>query len=31
MRFYGLFRDVEIVPQVEERFEIALNKVFMIP
>lgn len=47
MRFYGLFQDISIVPQVEEqlmekngnqiipqvgeRFEMASNKVFMIP
>lgn len=47
MRFYVLFKDIEIVPQlgeqfldnngnkivpqVEERFEMAANKVFMIP
>ncbi|MBD5454086.1 MAG: DUF1016 domain-containing protein, partial [Lachnospiraceae bacterium] len=31
MRFYGLFKDIAIVPQVEERFEMASNKVFMIP
>lgn len=47
MRFYGLFKDIvivpqvggrlmenngnKIVPQVEEQFEMASNKVFMIP
>lgn len=31
MRFYGLFKDIAIVPQVEERFGMATNKVFMIP
>ena len=47
MRFYGLFKDIvivpqvgerllenngnQIVPQVEEQFEMASNKVFMIP
>ncbi len=31
MRFYGLFKDIEIVPQVEEQFEMVSNKVFMIP
>ena len=47
MRFYGLFQDISIVPQVEEqvmekngnqiipqvgeRFQMASNKVFMIP
>ena len=31
MRFYGLFQDISIVPQVGERFEMASNKVFMIP
>ena len=31
MRFYELFKNIEIVPQVEERFEMASNKVFMIP
>ena len=31
MLFYGLFKDIVIVPQVEEQFEMALNKVFMIP
>lgn len=31
MRFYGIFKDIEIVPQLEEQFEMASNKVFMIP
>lgn len=31
MRFYGLFKDIVIVPQVVEQFEMASNKVFMIP
>ncbi len=31
MRFYGIFKDVAIVPQVGEQFEMASNKVFMIP
>ncbi len=31
MRFYGLFKDIKIVPQLEEQFEMAPNKVFMIP
>ncbi len=31
MRFYELFKDIEIVPQVEERFTMVSNKVFMIP
>lgn len=31
MRFYGLFKDIVIVPQVEEQFEMVSNKVFMIP
>ncbi|MCI8631921.1 MAG: DUF1016 domain-containing protein [Lachnospiraceae bacterium] len=31
MRFYECFKDLEFVPQVEEHFEMASNKVFMIP
>ena len=31
MRFYGLYKDIEIVPQLGERFEMASRKVFMIP
>ena len=31
MRFYELFKDIEIVPQLEEQFKMASNKVFMIP
>lgn len=31
MRFYELFKKIEIVPQLGEQFEIASSKVFMIP
>ena len=31
MRFYELFKDIVIVPQVGEQFEMVSNKVFMIP
>ena len=31
MRFYALFKDIEIVPQLEEQFGMVTNKVFMIP
>lgn len=31
MRFYELFKDIEIVPQLGEQFTMATNKVFMIP
>lgn len=30
MRFYEIFKDIEIVLQLEEQFEMASNKVFMI-
>lgn len=31
VRFYELFQDIEIVPQVGEQFNVTYNKVFMIP
>lgn len=31
VRFYALFQDIEIVPQLGEQFNVAYNKVFMIP
>lgn len=31
MRFYNEFKNVEIVPQVEEQFKMVENRVFMIP
>jgi len=31
MRFYELFNDIEIVPQLGEQFGMENNKVFMIP
>lgn len=31
MRFYDLFKDIAIVPQVGEQFKMVSNKVFMIP
>ena len=31
MRFYENCKDIEIVPQVEEQFEMVSNKVFMVP
>ena len=31
VRFYELFKDVEISPQVGEKFDVVQNKVFMIP
>lgn len=30
-RFYEIFKDIEIVPQVGEEFTVVQNKVFMIP
>jgi predicted nuclease of restriction endonuclease-like (RecB) superfamily len=31
MRFYEMFKDITIVPQVGEQFEMVSNRVFMIP
>jgi len=31
MRFYELFKDITIAPQLVEQFKMVSNKVFMIP
>ena len=31
MRLYNEFKDIEIVPQVAEQFQMVANRVFMIP